>query len=411
MGIRIKKNLNLKLCKLLQTGCAKQISCGFEDDSRELAVVTSTTPWHEPPRARHQVTRQLCRFYNVLYVDRSGSLETRALVKKKYEKINDKLIIYYPRQIPHRLNRFYNYVSTCHEVIDRISVKHIEQAIHELGYNQAILINFQYGFGEIYNSKLFYPKVYFCNDDHPAQARYNWQRALSRRYENIVIRRSDCCFGVHIPLLNKLKSMNENSHLLLLAHEFTEELNNPVGTTKLCHEGKIAVCFMGYLDDRLLLDWLVSVARDERFVLYLIGPVKSSKIQSALLSYQNVKWIQPMEGLALQSMMQKMDVFINPLDANLKIVKVITATNKLFQYLACGKPIVISNMPNFISLPNKFVYKANDAKDFVDCILLAYAEDSAELMTQRIEYARANSWNARGDQLYSILKSIIKHDF
>ncbi len=83
MGIRIKKNLNLKLCKLLQTGCAKQISCGFEDDSRELAVVTSTTPWHEPPRARHQVTRQLCRFYNVLYVDRSGSLETRALVKKK----------------------------------------------------------------------------------------------------------------------------------------------------------------------------------------------------------------------------------------------------------------------------------------------------------------------------------------
>jgi len=42
---------------------------GFDDPSLPLAVVAAATRWEEPPRMRHDVTRQLMRWLNVLYVE------------------------------------------------------------------------------------------------------------------------------------------------------------------------------------------------------------------------------------------------------------------------------------------------------------------------------------------------------
>ncbi len=61
----------------------------FADISRDLVVVTTVTPWNEPPRIRHQVTRQLCRFYNVLYVE----LFPRDRGSASVRRINDNLIV------------------------------------------------------------------------------------------------------------------------------------------------------------------------------------------------------------------------------------------------------------------------------------------------------------------------------
>ena len=65
-------------------------------------------------------------------------------------------------------------------------------------------------------------------------------------------------------------------------------------------------------------------------------------------------------------------------------------------------------MNHLIKLPDKFIYVANSAKEFVDCIIKAYNEDCNKLTTQRIELARQNSWDVRGDQLHLILKSYMK---
>jgi glycosyltransferase involved in cell wall biosynthesis len=254
---------------------------------------------------------------------------------------------------------------------------------------------------------MFYPKVYLCNDEFPNQAPRQWQRKLYSEYENQVIRRADCCFVHSKPLFEKFLTKHKNVNIMLPGHEFN--LDKPPEPSNLQRHKKkqISVCYMGYIDKKILLEWLLEVVSYESLFLYLIGPVKNSIDISPLFEFSNFKMASPLEGEALQSALQSMDVCIMPYDIKLENVKACTP-NKLFQYIACGKPVVISNMNHLIELPDKFIYVANSAKEFVDCIVKAHNEDCDELTTQRIELARENSWDARGDQLHLILESYMK---
>ncbi len=40
----------------------------FKDKTKDIVVIVTRTEWDEVPRFRHQVTRQLIRFYNVIYI-------------------------------------------------------------------------------------------------------------------------------------------------------------------------------------------------------------------------------------------------------------------------------------------------------------------------------------------------------
>jgi glycosyltransferase involved in cell wall biosynthesis len=379
----------------------------FVDKNRQLAVVTTITSWDELPRFRHQVTRQLARFYNVLYVERTPVNLCKNRYLNRYEQINDHLVLYRPPQIPHILLRFYGRIPFFHTIIDWITRKKIEGAVKKAGYSDAILINFQFDFSAIMSSRIFYPKVYLCNDEFPNQAPRQWQRKLFSEYENQVIKRSDCCFVHSKPLFEKFLTRHKNVSIMLPGHEFNLDKSPEPSNLQRHKKKQISVCYMGYIDKRILLEWLLEVVSHESLFLYLIGPVKNSIDISPLFEFSNFEMIAPLEGEALQSALQSMDVCIIPFDIKQEVVKACTP-NKLFQYIACGKPVVISNMDHLIELPDKFIYVANSAKEFVDCIVKANNEDCNELTTQRIELAQENSWDARGEQLHLILESYTK---
>jgi glycosyltransferase involved in cell wall biosynthesis len=105
----------------------------------------------------------------------------------------------------------------------------------------------------------------------------------------------------------------------------------------------------------------------------------------------------------LQSRLREADVFVMPYDASNEATRAITAPNKLFQYLACGRPVVCSALPRLIELPPGFMYTATDSAAFVAAVRRAFDEDSAERTRARLEYAATNSWTARGDQLQQML--------
>jgi hypothetical protein len=78
---------------------------------------------------------------------------------------------------------------------------------------------------------------------------------------------------------------------------------------------------------------------------------------------------------------------------------------KLFQYLACGKPIVSSKIENLIKLPEGFVYFADSASDFVQKVLLAHEHNTEKLWRDRVTYAMSNTWNHRGSEIVSIINN------
>jgi glycosyltransferase involved in cell wall biosynthesis len=371
-----------------------------------LAVVTTITNWNEPPRFRHQVTRQLTRFYNVLYVELTQS--NRHI--KQYEQINDHLIIYRPPRVPQILLRFYARLQICHNLVDWITQKKIERLVKSTGYSTAVLVNFKFDFNLIMSSRIFFPKVYLCNDEFPNQAPRQWQRRLFSKYENRVIKKSDICFVHSDSLYKKFITKHKNVNIILPGHEF--KLDKFPETEKLqkLPKKQIAVCYMGYIDKRIVLEWLIEVLSHKNLSLHFIGPVKKSIDISPLFEFSNFELAAPIEGDALQTALQGMDVCVIPFDIKQEVVKA-CMPNKLFQYIACGKPVVVSNMEslvNLIQLPRKFIYVAKNEKEFVNCILQASRENTDELTRERVDLAKKNSWNARGDQLQLTIDSYVK---
>lgn len=378
----------------------------FKDNP--LAVVTTVTDWDEPPRFRHQVTRQLIKQYNVLYVELITTHSLQDFLFSSCKKINQNLIVYKLPRVPKIFYRLHMFLPLFHFLFDFLVVKRIERRVKQLGYKKSILINFQFDLFIIMNSNLFSPKVYLCNDEFPNSAKYDWQKKLFSTYELEVIKKADCCIVHSDPLLKKFSLIHSNVHLILPGHEF----NNCNNISELVIKNKeksqkISVCYMGYIDHRILVNWLLAVVSRSDMFLYLVGPLTGNVDISILKNFDNFKLVAPKEGNDLQSLLYQMDVCIIPFNTELEVVKSCTP-NKTFQYIACGKPIVTSNMNFSFEFPQKFFYIAYNENEFIDLIRKAYEEDCMDSILKRINFARQNSWDKRGNQLFSILESINK---
>lgn len=80
---------------------------------------------------------------------------------------------------------------------------------------------------------------------------------------------------------------------------------------------------------------------------------------------------------------------------------------KLWEYLACGKPIVSTNVAGFRDYP-QFVRLASDAAGFVDACRTALAEGNVNTEARQAE-ARANSWEARVESVLAVLNNLPAH--
>lgn len=81
---------------------------------------------------------------------------------------------------------------------------------------------------------------------------------------------------------------------------------------------------------------------------------------------------------------------------------------KLNEYLAMGKPVISSYLPEIESFNGKYdniVYVGKNAEHFGECIKLAIKEDSESLRKKRIEIAKENSWENRIEQMSDLIEA------
>jgi glycosyltransferase involved in cell wall biosynthesis len=363
---------------------------------KPLTVVATMTAWHEPPRIRHQVTRQLQRYYNVLYVELAFDSAQRG---ETLERISDDLLVYRPQACGSLTRRLRHHLEYFRREFNDACVRRIEPTIRELGYERAVLVSFQYDFPEIMRSAMFRRRIYFCNDDFQTGQR-PWAKRMKLRAEHEVIGGADLSLAVSVPLVEKLRASSPNAELFLPGHEFEAKRR----VTALRERTQpIRVCYMGFINSRLRIDWLEALA-DAGMDLTLVGPLEQDELFAKLLAHGNVRHLGSLVGEQLYATMSGCDVFVMPYDVTQPAVRAITAPNKLFQYLACGRPVVCSNLPSLLKLPEKFLYVAADAEQFVNAARAAFEEDTVALATSRLDFAAENTWTARGDHLHRLIE-------
>ncbi|RYY94010.1 MAG: glycosyltransferase [Chitinophagaceae bacterium] len=148
---------------------------------------------------------------------------------------------------------------------------------------------------------------------------------------------------------------------------------------------------VGYLDSNLdygLLEGLL-----QEFIIHFIGPVSPAN-RERLGRFPHARFLGVKTGEALYEALQEVDVCIAPYDE--RVINKGATPNKLWLYLAMGKPAVVTNIPNIRSW--KFepgtVYKCAN-EEFIDACHRAYHEDNALLAGKRVALSQSNSWEER----------------
>lgn len=75
---------------------------------------------------------------------------------------------------------------------------------------------------------------------------------------------------------------------------------------------------------------------------------------------------------------------------------------KLYEYLASGKPVVATSIPEALTL-KELVYVAANAEEFIFLIHRALESPMVDV-ERRVEFARANSWEARAMEVHHVIQ-------
>ncbi len=166
-------------------------------------------------------------------------------------------------------------------------------------------------------------------------------------------------------------------------------------------KGKPVVGYYGALAawfDYALLDSLCSMRTDLEFVL--IGPDYDGTLPPALLEHSNLHWLGVKPYDQLPHYLRYFSVAMIPFQLN--DITHSTSPLKLFEYMAGGKPVVITPMEESMRTPGVLV--ASDAQSFSQQIdrALILRHDPAYL-SQLEQVVEQNTWDIRARQILDAL--------
>ena len=159
---------------------------------------------------------------------------------------------------------------------------------------------------------------------------------------------------------------------------------------------KPIVGYFGAIADWIDLDLVYAVAKSRpQYSFVMIGQVFGRDI-SRLQALPNVRMLGSKPYADIPAYLFHFDACTIPFLIN----QVTKATDpvKLYEYFSLGKPVVATDMKE-LGQCGELVYIGHDAEDFARQVDLAVAEKDPDLPRRRIEFARANTWSSRVDDI------------
>ena len=363
-------------------------------------LINTFTHWKEPPRARHQVTFTLSLNHQVIFV----AANKIGFPRLRLAKINHNLNVltpYFPigNKIRYRLcmiNELYQFW-----LFRRLFKK----------YKDFHVINFDFTAIKIYD--YFKDVIFYCNDSFVAISK-KINPAFIARYHQKCFSKVACeamfCVAVSEILKMILSQHNNDSYVIPLGSPDIEKFKLNVNRIP-SKKSEINVGLVGFIKlYSISYNLINNLLENENLIITLIGPIEGNFINH-IKKKEKIIVKGPLFGKELYEEINKFDVAIAPYSATITNDAQIGVGlgSKTYQYLALGKPVVISYMAglNDMKLPAGFIYIARKEEDFPELIYKAHRENNSELIKQRIEYAKNNTWEKRMEQLIEIYK---KHD-
>lgn len=344
-------------------------------------IVNTITAWDEAPRARHQFTAAAAKTFRVAFVTRN---KTGLPGIRTYEGAPNTLVVEPTYPVDYR---FRYRLPGINETYQRWLYSRLKKMFPE-----ATAVNFDCTATRL---KRYFPTIYYCNDEFAGNSKY--KSALVDKYLSIAEKKmaSDAIFCVTTShfLTEKLKRYNPNVYEIPLGVSLDGVTASHTQTRE--PGDKIVVGLMGVINERQYSPEAVNILlAHDRFKVVIIGPVTREYLnQLRGLDPSAVKGM--LKGKELYDELAKLDVGLALY--NLDFVNPGGTPNKVWQYMAVGKPTVISALPNlkYMKFPDRTVYVTQGNHDLIELIEKAYAESTPELVKDRVDFAQRNTWDHR----------------
>lgn len=283
----------------------------------------------------------------------------------------------------------------------RLLVRQIKKALRRLSFENVVNMVFNPAAGMIVGKLGERELIYYCVDEYTA---FTGVSHGLRQIEEDLFRRSDLVIVSAQKLYDEKKQFNANTHLIRhgtdvehFRRALDPNLAVPADIKDLPHP---IIGFHGLLADWIDYELIRKIA--EHFAagsVVLIGKttVDAGHKIKVLDDLPNVHRLGRKPYADLPAYCKAFDVAINPFAIN----ELTLAANplKVREYLAAGRPVVSTDIPEVRVLAN--CHAAKDHADFISGIERALGEgrDRREIS----ESVRGESWEARVDELRTII--------
>jgi hypothetical protein len=319
-------------------------------DKMRIALFTRT-PWNEMPRIRHQLTKLLtANNHHVTFFEKASSSSASPKI------ISENLTVATLPEIIHHQLRPLRSIGDAANIFP----KNFIRKYYSNTKLPDVIINFNYDFNFLREIFPDIPLITFINDDFIAQAKPWMKKMIAKRLEE-TCSVSDAVFTVSYPLLEQVSRHNRNSHLFFPWAE--KEYSEPVtGKTR-----DVALYF-GYINHRIDFKILDKIAA-AKIPLRLIGPVQRTVDKAALeklLKHKNVSLQEP----RLLEDVNFTDVYCSvlPYDTKVESVNACSISNRGFNLLSNGIPLVHSALVQQMAAPETVIRYCKSAEDYLYAI-------------------------------------------
>lgn len=355
-------------------------------------IIFSKSYWNESPRLRHQVARLLLSHgHQVVFFEKPdflfGSFKNQPL-SEDLDAIN----IRRARQLIHHQLRVSNLLRSLNAMYEKESIGKKIDIEEEEG---SIIINFNYDY---YFLRNLFPKnkiITIINDDFVAQSKINKGRHVVESLE-LTCKISDAVFVVSYPLASQVEKWCNPQIFLPWAQAGYIRPNNLYS--------RDSILIWAHVDRRFDFNLLKEFAiKRPAIKIDFFGPTSASVAQNILELRKQFEKFTFNSSVDLDGIVfDKYFCSIIPYLKDVADINAVSVSNKTFQLLSKGMPIVTHGMPNFIN--DKAIFKTSSVDGFIGAIDFCYS-NFFSLQSSIEDIVLKNQPDSRYKQIMSVVKN------
>jgi len=368
--------------------------------------------WGDVWQPRHHVLSGLSRHFKVLWVSQPTYVEKwrqtgikDSLTGRGVRKVSERFWAYAPR-LPADYKRHYakrGIIPDCFRRYnawwERRHVAQIKRLLERMGIRRVILYIWRPEFAR-YAERIPHELLCYHIDDE-----YSFSSAedVPTSNEEIeLLRKADHVFIHSKSLLDKKGHINPKTRYVpngvdfdLFQEVMHSDAPEPSDLRGIPHP---RIGYVGYIKRHIDLPLLLAIARQRRdWSLVLVGPVRDQQAEiagdvAALRKEPNVHFLGGKSSRDVAPYIKGFDVCLMCYRKT-HYTKYIYPM-KLHEYLACGRPVVATQLENLEEFANALTFAATPSQ-WLDAIAAAADSPTPEQVTLRVSLASRNSWSAR----------------